>query len=324
MLNIIKSIEEMRSVCVTARRAGKRIGHVPTMGALHEGHLSLIRRAADECDLVIVSVFVNPIQFDDKSDLARYPKNLDADARMAEDAGANIVFAPIAAEMYPEGFSTFVDMTGVSERLCGTSREAHFRGVCTVVTKLFHITAADRAYFGEKDAQQLAVVRKMVRELSMPVTIDGCPTVREPDGLAMSSRNTRLSPRERTAASCLYAALQEAAKSFSAGETSPEKLRAVIKSRIESKPQACIESEPQTHFENEPQAHIESETQAHIESEPSIRIDYIEIVNPETFTPADPVKQGDIAAIAVYIGAVRLIDNIRFIQGNASIDNTRF
>ncbi|MDR0874664.1 MAG: pantoate--beta-alanine ligase [Clostridiales Family XIII bacterium] len=285
---IINNIEEMKTVCASARRAGRRIGLVPTMGALHEGHLSLIRRAADECDLVIVSVFVNPIQFDDASDLARYPKNLGADARMAAGAGADLVFAPTVAEMYPDGFSTFVDMTGVSERLCGASREAHFRGVCTVVTKLFHIMTPDRAYFGEKDAQQLAVVRKMARELSMPVTVVGCPTVREPDGLAMSSRNTRLSPQERAAASCLYAALQEAAKSFAAGETSPEKLRAAIKARIESDPQT------------------------HTESEPSIQIDYIEIIDPETFTPADPVKQGDIAAIAVYINHVRLIDNTRF------------
>jgi pantoate--beta-alanine ligase len=283
---IINNIKEMKTVCVAVRQAGRRIGLVPTMGALHEGHLSLIRRAADACDLVIVSIFVNPIQFDDKSDLARYPKDLDTDAHMAADAGAGIVFAPTAAEMYPGGFSTFVDMTGVSERLCGASREAHFRGVCTVVTKLFHIISPDFAYFGEKDAQQLAVVRKMARELSMPVTVVGCPTVREPDGLAMSSRNARLSPPEREAARCLYAALKEAAKSFAAGETNSEKLRGII--------------------------------QARIESEPGTRIDYIEIVNPETFIPSGFVKQGDLAAVAVYIGTVRLIDNIRFIQTSST------
>jgi pantoate--beta-alanine ligase len=279
---IIQDIEEMKTVCAAAGQAGRRIGLVPTMGALHQGHLSLIRRAADESDLVIVSVFVNPIQFDDKNDFTHYPKTLGADARLAESAGADIIFAPAASAMYPEGFSTFVDMTGITDRLCGASREAHFRGVCTVVTKLLHITSPDRAYFGEKDAQQLAVVRKMARELSLSVEIVGCPTVREPDGLAMSSRNARLAPAEREAARCLYAALQEASALFAAGETAGEALRAAIRARIEE--------------------------------EPLSRIDYAEIISSETFAPADPVRQGDLAAIAVYIGDVRLIDNIRFVR----------
>ena len=280
MVNIIHDIDKMTETVKSARKGGLSIGLVPTMGALHLGHLSLIRQAADECDLIVVSIFVNPIQFDDKNDFAKYPKTLDSDALVATETGADIIFAPEASDMYPEGFSTFVDMTGISDKLCGAKREAHFRGVCTVVTKLFNITLPDRAYFGQKDAQQLAVVTKMTRELSMSIKIVGCPTIREEDGLAMSSRNARLSTTERTAARCVYAALRDGAALFASGEDSYEKLYTAIRKRIEI--------------------------------EPIARIDYIEIVDPNSFEPADPVKEGALATVAVYFGEVRLIDNIRF------------
>ena len=280
MINIIHDINKMTETCIAARQAGKCIGIVPTMGALHDGHLSLIKRASAENDLTIVSVFVNPIQFDDKNDFAKYPKTLETDALAAQEAGADIVFAPEAADMYPKGFSTFVDMTGISDKLCGAKREAHFRGVCTVVTKLFNITLSDQAYFGQKDAQQLAVVTKMARELSMPIKIIGCPTKREEDGLAMSSRNTRLDPDARVAARSIYTALCEATDLFSSGENSNEKLIAAIRH--------------------------------HIELEALSRIDYIEIIDPDNFESADPVKKGDIVAVAAYFGDVRLIDNMIF------------
>lgn len=280
MVNIIHNIDKMAEKAKEARKDGLRIGLVPTMGALHAGHISLIRKAASECDLTVVSIFVNPIQFDDKNDFAKYPKTLDSDALAAKEAGADIIFAPEAPDMYPEGFSTFVDMTGISDRLCGAKREAHFRGVCTVVTKLFNITLPERAYFGQKDAQQLAVVTKMTRELSMPIKIIGCPTIREDDGLAMSSRNARLGADERKAARCVYAALNEGIALFKSGETSYDELCLTIRKRIEQ--------------------------------EPIARIDYIEIVDPYNFEPSNPVKEGSLATVAVYFGEVRLIDNIRF------------
>jgi len=276
---IIHGIAEMRSFAAGARARGVQIGLVPTMGALHEGHLSLIRLAVSENDLVIVSVFVNPIQFDDPGDLASYPKTLESDAAASFNIGADVVFAPNANEMYPEGFSTFIDMTGISEQLCGASRASHFRGVLTVVGKLFGICMPDIAYFGEKDAQQLAVVRKMTAELCMNVKIRGCPTIREDDGLAMSSRNTRLSDEERTAARCLYRALEEACSLFGNGETSIDVLQSVLHEIIEGEPLA--------------------------------RIDYIEIVDPISFDPAPCARKGDIIMLAVYIGDTRLIDNMR-------------
>jgi len=249
------------------------------MGALHKGHLSLIDRSVSENDITIVSIFVNPIQFNDPGDLASYPRTLEDDADKVFSAGANIVFTPHADEMYPEGFSTYVDMTGISEQLCGASRASHFRGVLTVISKLFGICMPDTAYFGEKDMQQLAVVRKMASELCMNVSIRGCPTIREDDGLAMSSRNAQLSSDERIAARCLFRALEEADTLFKSGDVSPESLAAAMRSVIESEPLA--------------------------------RIDYAEIVDPLTFTPASAAKDGDLLMLAVYIGGVRLIDNRR-------------
>ncbi|MCL1895733.1 MAG: pantoate--beta-alanine ligase [Clostridiales bacterium] len=269
----------MRGIASRARARGQSTGLVPTMGALHEGHLSLVRRAAAENSLTVVSVFVNPIQFDDQEDLASYPGTLADDAEAAFSAGADIVFAPSAKEMYPEGFSTYVDMTGVSGRLCGASRASHFRGVLTVVSKLFGICMPDRAYFGEKDAQQLAVVQKMAAELCMNVEVIGCPTVREGDGLAMSSRNARLSAQERASARCLYRALCEAKACFSSGETDAGALTATLR--------------------------------AVIEKETLPRIDYVEIVDPFTFEAVPVAREGDLIALAVYFGETRLIDNMR-------------
>jgi len=277
---IIHSIAEMRAYAADAAALGEQIGLVPTMGALHEGHLSLIRTAATENDIVIVSVFVNPIQFDDPYDLSAYPKTLKADAEAAFNAGADVVFAPGADDMYPKGFSSYIDMTGPSERLCGASRASHFRGVLTVVGKLFGICMPDMAYFGEKDAQQLTVVRKMVNELNMNVTIRGCPTVREEDGLAMSSRNARLSEDERVAARCLIRALDEARALYEAGETSAEVLSKALRNAIEKEPLA--------------------------------RVDYIDIVDPLSLEAVPEARRGDLMALAVYIGEVRLIDNRRF------------
>ena len=276
---IIKSASEMRAYAAAAKARGGSVGLVPTMGALHDGHLSLVRAAAAENDVVVVSIFVNPIQFDDPDDLALYPETLTSDAAMAFGAGADAVFAPGAGEMYPEGFSTYVDMTGVSEQLCGAARPSHFRGVLTVVCKLFGVCSPDKAYFGEKDAQQLAVVRKMTSELCMNVTIIGCPTVREEDGLAMSSRNARLSGDERIAARCLYRALEEASRLFDTGETAAAALSARLLGVLES--------------------------------EPLVRVDYAEIVDPETFMPTAAVRKGDLMALAVYVGDTRLIDNRR-------------
>ena len=275
--NIIHTVEEMRAFALKAKARGKKIGLVPTMGALHEGHLSLIRLAALENDIVIVSIFVNPIQFDDPNDFSSYPKTLKADAEASTGAGAGVLFVPSADEIYPDGHSTFIDMTGLSEQLCGASRPSHFRGVLTVVGKLFGICLPDFAYFGEKDAQQLAVVRKMTAELNMNVEIRGCPTIREEDGLAMSSRNGRLSADERTAARCLNLSLKETSALFNAGETSSDILKAALRSAIDKEPLACIE--------------------------------YADIVDPLTFEPVSAARKGDLLAVAAYIGDVRLIDN---------------
>jgi len=269
----------MRASVSKAKAQGGRIGLVPTMGALHEGHLSLIRRAALENDIVIVSIFVNPIQFDDPNDFSAYPKTLKDDAEAASRAGADVLFVPGADEMYPKGHSTYIDMTGLSERLCGASRPSHFRGVLTVVGKLFGICLPDIAYFGEKDAQQLAAVRKMAAELNMNIEIRGCPTIREEDGLAMSSRNVLLSADERMAARCLNLALGETNALFNAGETSCDVLTAALRGVIDK--------------------------------EPLVRIDYASIVDPVTFEPVSAAREGDLLALAVYIGEVRLIDNRR-------------
>ena len=224
-VQLMHSVAEMRQALSAVRRSGTVVGLVPTMGALHAGHGRLIEAAAGECGYVVVSIFVNPIQFNDQQDYARYPQTLSTDIEFCQARGAHAVFAPSAAEMYPHPQSSFVEVTGVSERLCGEFRPGHFRGVATVVLKLFSIVQPERAYFGEKDAQQLAVIQRMVRDLNVPVQVVGVPTVREPDGLALSSRNQRLSQEERRIAPALYRALELAARRIAMGERRPEKVR---------------------------------------------------------------------------------------------------
>jgi pantoate--beta-alanine ligase len=274
----VDTIAAMRSALDQVRARGAFIGLVPTMGALHDGHLSLIRTARAENGFVVVSIFVNPTQFNASQDLESYPRDPERDLALAVQAGADLVFCPAASEMYPTGYSSWVDVEGLSEGLCGASRPGHFRGVCTVVTKLFHICQPDRAYFGEKDAQQLAVIRKMVKDLDVPVEIVGCPTVREPDGLAMSSRNGRLSPPERGQASVLYRALTAAVVAIENGERDAGKLRQAMCALIGEAPLALI--------------------------------DYVEIVDSDNLKPVDRVAGPCLIALAVWFGSTRLIDNI--------------
>jgi len=276
---IIKTIDEMRTFTAEAKMRKSGLGLVPTMGALHDGHLSLIRRSVSENDLTVVSIFVNPIQFNDTADLEAYPKTLSTDADLAAEAGAAVIFAPDADEMYPKGFSTYVDMAGITEKLCGASRDSHFKGVLTVVNKLFCIVDPERAYFGEKDIQQLTIVKKMVSDLCMNIEIVECPTIREDDGLAMSSRNKRLGPEERIASRSIFLALTAAKALYDKGEKSPEKLTFIM--------------------------------QDIIKKEPLLRIDYAELVDPENFETPEAAKSGNLLMLAVNAGEVRLIDNMR-------------
>lgn len=277
MITIVKTIEEVRAQVKAWRAEGLTVGLVPTMGYLHEGHQSLIARSIAENDRTVVSDFVNPIQFGPTEDLATYPRDIERDAALCESTGANLIFHPEADEMYAPDFCTYVDMDHLTKGLCGKTRPIHFRGVCTVVSKLFHIVQPDRAYFGQKDAQQLAVIRRMVRDLNMPLTIVGCPIIREEDGLAKSSRNTYLSAEERKAALCLSRGLNKGKAAVEAGETDAEKVKAIIT--------------------------------AEIEAEPLSRIDYVEIVDWNNLEPVSSTEGSILAAVAVYIGKTRLIDN---------------
>lgn len=277
MITIVKTIEEVRAQVKAWRAEGLTVGLVPTMGYLHEGHQSLIARSVAENDRTVVSDFVNPIQFGPTEDLATYPRDIERDAALCESTGANLLFHPEADEMYAPDFCTYVDMDHLTKGLCGKTRPIHFRGVCTVVSKLFHIVQPDRAYFGQKDAQQLAVIRRMVRDLNMPLTIVGCPIIREEDGLAKSSRNTYLSAEERKAALCLSRGLNKGKAAVEAGETDAEKVKAIIT--------------------------------AEIEAEPLSRIDYVEIVDWNNLEPVSSTEGSILAAVAVYIGKTRLIDN---------------
>ena len=264
--------------CESLRREGKTIGLVPTMGAFHEGHLSLMRRARAENDVVIVSIFVNPIQFARGEDFDSYPRDLQGDLAQAERAGVDLVFTPSAEAIYPDGFQTYVDVTEITDGLCGTSRPGHFRGVATIVTKLFNLTRACRAYFGQKDYQQSAVVRRLVDDLNLDLEIVLLPTVREADGLAMSSRNVRLAPKERQAACVLYASLRLAKERVGAGERDA---KAIL-----------------------------DEMRAMIEAESLARIDYVALCDPETLKPLDRIEGPILAALAVRFGETRLIDNL--------------
>ena len=279
-MKIEKTVAGVKAQVKAWKKEGLSIGLVPTMGYLHEGHKSLIDRAVAENDRVVVSIFVNPIQFGPTEDLESYPRDLKADSLLCEKAGAALIFAPEPSEMYGEDFTTFVDMSGVTAELCGKSRPIHFRGVCTVVNKLFNIAMPDRAYFGQKDAQQLAVIRRMVRNLNMNLEIVGCPIIREADGLAKSSRNTYLSAEERQAALVLSRAIKTGQAMVQAGEKDGEKVLAAMRQLISEEPLA--------------------------------RIDYVEMVKWDTIEIHHRVDCPVLVAIAVFIGKTRLIDN--FIQ----------
>jgi pantoate--beta-alanine ligase len=277
-MKICKTIEEMRSASRDARREGKRFGFVPTMGALHEGHLSLVRAAKAKSDVVAVSIFVNPLQFGPTEDLAKYPRSFERDRELLEKEVVDILFAPHPEEMYPQGGVTYVTVEGLSEKLCGRSRPGHFRGVTTVVAKLFHIVEPDLAFFGQKDAAQATIIRRMVRDLNLPVEIVVCPIVREPGGLAMSSRNVYLSPEERKAALVLSRSLTETKDRFDQGERNARKLIAAGKQVMAQ--------------------------------ESRVRLDYFEMVDPDTLDPVLEVTRSALVAIAALVGNTRLIDNI--------------
>lgn len=276
-MNTTHKIQETKEQVKAWKKSGYSIGFVPTMGYLHEGHQSLIQKAAQENDKIAVSIFVNPIQFSPSEDFSSYPRDLRADAELCEKMGADLLFCPDAEEMYLSDFCTFVDVDNITKELCGKSRPAHFRGVCTVVNKLFHIIMPDRAYFGQKDAQQLAVIRRMVRDLNMDVEIKSCPIVREADGLAKSSRNTYLSPEERKAAGVLSKAIFEGEGIVRSGERNAENVIAAMKEIIQNEPLA--------------------------------KIDYIEIVDSHSLSGIKTLEGPVLAAIAVFIGKTRLIDN---------------
>ena len=279
-MNIATTVEQAKQTVHQWKAEGLTVGLVPTMGYLHEGHESLIKRAVAECDRVMVSVFLNPIQFAPNEDLATYPRDFAADTALIENAGADLVFHPEPSELYAPDACTFVNVEGITSELCGKTRPTHFRGVCTVVSKLMNISQADRAYFGQKDAQQLAVVRRMVRDLNMNVEVIGCPIVREEDGLAKSSRNTYLSPAEREAALVLSRAVHEGQRLMEEGERDAKTILGAMR--------------------------------AIIEAEPLARIDYVEMVSWDGIKPVDVADSSVLVAMAVYIGKTRLIDNFIF------------
>jgi pantoate--beta-alanine ligase len=274
----VKRIGDVQREVRKARGKGLRIGLVPTMGALHEGHASLIRAARAECGYVAVSLFVNPTQFGPGEDLSRYPRPVEKDVELCRREGADLVFAPAAAEMYPEGFATAVCIAGLSEKMCGAFRPGHFDGVCTVVAKLLAIVQPDAAYFGEKDAQQLAIVRRMAADLNLPVAIRGCPLVREPDGLAMSSRNAYLGTEERQRALAISAALADARKAIESGERDAAKVAAAVRRRLEAAA--------------------------------GVEIQYVAVVDPDTLADLDRIAGQALVAVAAKVGATRLIDNV--------------
>jgi pantoate--beta-alanine ligase len=276
-MRTLRTIAELRAALAQPRREGSRIGLVPTMGAFHEGHLSLMRRAREDCDLVVVSLFVNPTQFNDGGDLVAYPRDERGDALLASDAGVDFLFAPDVDEVYPAGFAARIGLGEITEVLEGAQRgRAHFEGVATVVTKLFNMVAPDVAYFGQKDAQQARVIKQLVRDLDMRVEIEICPIIREPDGLALSSRNVHLSPAEREQATALSRALRAAAERVDAGETDAEAITAA--------------------------AHAELDVA-------NVHTEYFEIVDSESFAPITTIDGPALAVVAARVGSTRLIDN---------------
>jgi pantoate--beta-alanine ligase len=277
-MRTLASAEQMTAVSREVRRAGKRLGFVPTMGALHAGHLSLVRTARSQCDVVVVSIFVNPTQFGPTEDFSKYPRTFQADSALLEAEKTDFIFAPDADEMYPKDASSWVTVEGISDKLDGGSRPGHFRGVTTVVSKLFNIVQPDLAFFGQKDAAQVAIIRKMVRDLNFDVRIIVSPIVREPDGLALSSRNVYLNPNQRRQATVLYRSLTRIQTMADQGEDNAATLIAVGKQVIAE--------------------------------EPAVRLDYFEIVNWETLDRVSTVSKGALVAVAAYVGQIRLIDNI--------------
>ncbi|HOM02811.1 MAG TPA: pantoate--beta-alanine ligase [Acetivibrio sp.] len=277
-MRVIETISDLKAIVRTQKSIGRTIGFVPTMGYLHEGHLSLVNMSVHNHDYTIMSIFVNPTQFGPNEDFDRYPRDMERDLRLAEAAGVDVVFAPSVKEMYPDGFKTYVNVEGITEVLCGKSRPGHFRGVTTIVTKLFNIVEPHRAYFGQKDAQQVAVIKKMVKDLNMNVEIITCPIVREEDGLAMSSRNVYLSDEDRKSALILSKSLMESEELIKNGETSGDKIKKYIIDRIQT--------------------------------EKNAQIDYVEVVNADTLESIDEIKGKVLIALAVRFGSTRLIDNI--------------
>jgi pantoate--beta-alanine ligase len=286
----IRTVDELRAALLPARRAGRVIGLVPTMGAFHEGHLSLIRRARAEADEVVVSLFVNPTQFNEAADLAAYPRNEQRDAELADEIGVEYLFAPPGEEVYPPDFATTVSIAGLTETLEGAYRgRGHFDGVTTVVTKLFTIVGPDVAYFGQKDAQQSVVIRKLVRDLNLPVRIEICPTVRDPDGLALSSRNAHLSPEERARATALHRGLKRLEDAIAAGERDPTSALELARAEL-----SASEIEPE----------------------------YLELVAPETMAPAATIDGELLAVVAARVGTTRLIDNQPLSTARAAAGST--
>jgi len=277
-MKILKAAAEMRAASRRTRRGGKRLGFVPTMGALHQGHLSLVQAAKAQSDVAAVSIFVNPTQFGPQEDFAKYPRTFERDCALLEKEGVEFVFAPSVDEMYPNGAVTYVIVERLSEKLCGRSRPGHFRGVTTVVSKLFHIVEPDWAFFGQKDAAQVAIIRRMVRDLDMPVEIVVCPIVRQPDGLAMSSRNTYLDPQQRKSALVLYRSLMRVEEVFRSGERNSAKLISAGKEVIAQ--------------------------------EASARLDYLEVVDPDNLDFMPVISADALVAMAAFVGTTRLIDNV--------------
>jgi pantoate--beta-alanine ligase len=279
-MQILKTILETRRACAVARAAKgstSTLGLVPTMGALHEGHLSLVRAAKQQCDVVVATIFVNPTQFGPNEDFSRYPRTFAADCALLEAEGVDLLFAPAVEEIYPTGAAgTFIEVPGISDRLDGLSRPGHFRGVATVVTKLFHIVSPDRAFFGQKDAAQVAVLRAMVQDLNFPVELVVCPTVRDSDGLALSSRNQYLSPEERAHALALSQSLTIATTMAREDIHDPAQIKSAIRQHLQS---------------------------------PALKIDYIEVVDPATLEPISDLRAGALIAVAAWVGKTRLIDN---------------
>ncbi len=278
-MKVVKTLSGMKALAGQWKKEGKRIGFVPTMGYLHDGHLSLVRESQARAGVTVVSIFVNPAQFGPNEDFKKYPRDLGKDTAYLKRAGVDCLFCPDAAEIYPPGYRTYVEVEGLQDRLCGKSRPGHFRGVATVVLKLFDIVGADLAFFGAKDAQQVLIIKRMAADLDLDIEIVTCPIVREPDGLALSSRNAYLSPAERKAAVALSISLRWAERAVGAGERDAAKLVAGIRSVLEGEPLA--------------------------------RIDYVEAVDPETLEPVAEIRGDVLVALAVFFGATRLIDNVR-------------